>query len=159
TTGGTAVPNADYTPVSGALTFNPGQTSQTFAVPLAGSQARIGQFNVILALSNPAGAVLGTPAVATLTINGPAGALAVSTAAMALAQGEGAAVITVVRLGGSSGIVTVNYASGGGSAVSGVDYAPVSGTLTFLPGVMQASFVLPVLSSAANSYDASVEIV
>ena len=46
----------------------------------------------------------------------------------------GVAVITVDRDGGG-GLVTVEYATAGGTAVPGVDYTPVSGTLTFSLGV------------------------
>ena len=47
----------------------------------------------------------------------------------------GVAVITVHRTGGGAGPVTVEYAAGGGTAVPGVDYTMVSGTLTFTLGV------------------------
>jgi hypothetical protein len=51
--------------------------------------------------------------------------------------------VTVTRTGGSTGTVTINYATSDGTAVAGVDYAPASGTLTFMPGeTTQTIFLL-----------------
>src|SRR5690606_19588075 len=68
TDGGTATEGEDYTPVSGTLTFAPGQTSNTFSVPIIDDDADESDETVILTLSNPTGAQLGTPVTATLTI-------------------------------------------------------------------------------------------
>jgi hypothetical protein len=51
-------------------------------------------------------------------------------------EGDGNAEITVKRIGGSSGIVSVQYATSNGSAVSGSDYTGVSDTLTWPDGNM-----------------------
>jgi hypothetical protein len=67
-------------------------------------------------------------------------------------------VITVDRVGGASGTVGVSYTTAAQSAIPGVDFTPVSGTLTFAPGVMQESFTLPVVSNSANPNDATVSI-
>ena len=66
--------------------------------------------------------------------------------------------ITVDRVGGSSGTIAVNYAAGSGSAIPGVDFTPVSGTLTFPPGVMQQSFSLPIVTNSTNPNDATVSL-
>ena len=49
---------------------------------------------------------------------------------------EGAVInITVTRSGGSSGVASVDYATGDGTAVAGTDYPATSGTLTYADGV------------------------
>ena len=54
--GGTAVPIIDYTPVSGTLTFNPGETTETFVVPINDSaQSENITKTVILALTTETG--------------------------------------------------------------------------------------------------------
>jgi hypothetical protein len=75
TGGGTAAAGADYTAASGTLTFtpegisdNPGQTSQTFSVPILPDGDDEADETVTLTLSGPSNATLGTPASATLTI-------------------------------------------------------------------------------------------
>ncbi len=49
--------------------------------------------------------------------------------------GTVAAVFTVSLTVPSDSIVTVDFATSGGTATSGTDFVPTSGTLTFLPGV------------------------
>ncbi|MDR3636166.1 MAG: Calx-beta domain-containing protein [Isosphaeraceae bacterium] len=69
TGGGTAQPGVDYTPVAGTLTFSPGQTNQTFTIPIANLQLT-SSLTVGLTLSDPTGlATLGARATATLSIN------------------------------------------------------------------------------------------
>jgi hypothetical protein len=69
TTGGSAVPGVDYVPVSGLLTFEPGETVQTFSVPILFNGASDASSVVGLAIGEPTGgAGLGSPSMATLTI-------------------------------------------------------------------------------------------
>ena len=57
--------------------------------------------------------------------------MAFSTSAVTIPESSGATVIAVDRGGGSSGTIAVNYTAGAGNAIPGVDFTPVSGTLTF----------------------------
>ncbi len=59
TSGGTATAGADYTPVSGTLTFAPGQTTQTVTVPVLGDTVSEGNETVLVRLSNPVQATIG----------------------------------------------------------------------------------------------------
>jgi hypothetical protein len=67
-TNGTAVAPGDYTATTGILTFAPGQTSQSFNIQVISDTISETIETVLLALSNPVSATLGTPATATLTI-------------------------------------------------------------------------------------------
>ena len=60
-----------------------------------------------------------------------AGMLAFSQAAYSIGEAGGSATITVRRLAGDDGAVTVHYATGGGSATAGADYSATSGTLSW----------------------------
>ena len=127
---GTAIAGVDFTPVTAALTFAPGQTSATFSVPIIATQGRLGKFTVDLMLSNPTGAGLGSPGSAVLTITSSPGTLQFSTAAVTVPESGGGVTITVNRVGGASGTVGVSYATAAVNAIPGVDYLAVSGTLT-----------------------------
>ena len=59
--------------------------------------------------------------------------------------------MTVVRVGGAGGTVSVAYATGGGTAVPGTDYTSESGVLTFGPGVTSQTIAVPILNSTAGS--------
>jgi hypothetical protein len=63
------------------------------------------------------------------------GALEFSTPTYTVQENAGTATITVNRVGGSQGVVQVNYATvPGGTAVAGQDYSSTSGTLSWASG-------------------------
>jgi beta-glucanase (GH16 family) len=66
---GFAIPERDYIPVSGTLTFPPNVTQQSFSVETIDDPKHQGELGVLLELSNPSGgAVLGIPPIARLAI-------------------------------------------------------------------------------------------
>ena len=69
TSNGTALAGSDYTATSGTLTFSPGQTSQTFSIPIVNDNVFEPDETVNITLTNPTGgATLGIPATAILAI-------------------------------------------------------------------------------------------
>ena len=58
TADGTATVGDDYTATSGSLTFEPGDTEKTIAVPIADDTVEDGRETVTLTLSNPVGATI-----------------------------------------------------------------------------------------------------
>lgn len=66
--GGSAVPNTDYYPTNGTLTFLSGQTTASFGVTVIGSSAAQPDKTIILQLSNPTNGIITAPDVSTLTI-------------------------------------------------------------------------------------------
>jgi hypothetical protein len=152
TANGTAIAGKNYLAASGTLTFLTGQTDQTFTITLlpSGNQS-VPTATVNLALANPSGgAILGPISTAVLTIkNNLPPTVEFSSATYAVSASAGQALITVDRFGSTSSTVSVSYNTGGGTAVPGRDYTPVSGTLTFLPNQTTATFAVPVMG--ANS--------
>jgi hypothetical protein len=140
------VPGVDYNPVAARLTFAPGQTSQSFVVPIIANHRIEGASTIGLALVNPSGAILGTPSTAVITIaaHQQVGTFELSAATYAANAGSNSVTVAVVRAGGAEGQATVHYATAGGNAQPGVDYTSVSGTLTFGPGVSVKTIVIPV---------------
>ena len=66
---GSAIPNRDFTPVSGTLTFPPNTTLQSITIQTIDNQKYQGERGVLVALSNPTGgAAIGTPTIARLDI-------------------------------------------------------------------------------------------
>ncbi|HEX8148633.1 MAG TPA: Calx-beta domain-containing protein [Pyrinomonadaceae bacterium] len=66
------------------------------------------------------------------------------TSAFVVRESDGSARVNVVRTGGDESPLSVAYATAGGTASAGSDYAPVSGTLLFRPGERLKSFDVPV---------------
>ena len=151
TSDATATAGSDYTATAGDLTFGDGVTSQSFSVTILDDLTYEGNESFQITLSGASGgAALGTPAIATVTIkeNDPvpiAGSLQFSGANYAVAEDGGLALITVTRSGGTFGAVSVGYSSGGGTATSGSDYTPASGTLSFADGETSQSFNVAIL--------------
>lgn len=154
TANGSATAGQDYTATSGTMTFAAGETSKTFAIPLQADGVTANE-TILLALSNPGtGAVLATPASAVLTINDDvpanAGSLQFSASSATVAEG-GAATVTVTRTGGSNRAISVSYATTAGTATSGSDYVPVSGTLSWAAGdTTPRTIALFALADTAN---------
>jgi hypothetical protein len=70
TSGGTAAPAVNYTPINQVLNFAAGQDRQTITIPVQDLGVAAPDLTVTLSLSSPgAGAVLGSPATATLVIH------------------------------------------------------------------------------------------
>ncbi|MEI6180430.1 MAG: Calx-beta domain-containing protein [Chloroflexales bacterium] len=66
---GTAKAPADYTTISGTLTFAPNQTSKTIAIPIVDDTLAEGAETLTLTLSAPTNATLGTLTSTTITIS------------------------------------------------------------------------------------------
>jgi len=160
TSNGTAQAGINYTSTSGTLVFNSGVSVRSFTIPLITSSPPFDELTVNLSLANPTGgAGLGTPSTAVLTIlNDRAPGVQFSSALFQVTEAAGLATITVYRVGNLNGTVTVNYAATAGTAIPGEDFTPVSGTLTFPPGVAQQSFTVQVQTRSPNTNDATVNL-
>jgi ELWxxDGT repeat protein len=157
--GGTAVAGIDYTPVSGTLTFSSGVTSQTFTIPLLDDGGGENDSTVNLKLDTPTGgATLGTSD-AVLTIRETQfGTLKFDSSNFTVNEQAGTATITVDRVGGSDGTVTVHYATSNGSGLAGRDYLAGSGTLTFNPGDTSKTFTVTILDDGVGESDRTVNL-
>jgi photosystem II stability/assembly factor-like uncharacterized protein len=61
--------------------------------------------------------------------------------------------VTVQRVGGSTGSVSVDYATADGTAIAGQDYTATSGTLNFASGEISKTFQVPILNDATTETD------
>jgi len=70
----------------------------------------------------------------------------------------GAATISIGRIGGSLGEVTVDYSTGPGTALTPWDYSPVSGTLVLPDGATTGSFSVPVFHNQVHLGDTTFTV-
>lgn len=75
---------------------------------------------------------------------GQPGAFRFSTATYSVNENGGTATITVTRTGGSTGAVSVQYATSNGTATAGVDYTSAASTLQFAEGQTSRTFTVTI---------------
>ncbi len=139
----------DYTAVSALVRFLPGETGKSVPITLCPDSQADGTETIALVLKNPAGATLGSPNTATVTIteNDVAGTLQFAAAATSASEAQGEVTVLVTRTGGSASAVTVDWVIDvdGGTADLGVDYTgPTGGTLTFALNETSRTLTIPV---------------
>lgn len=143
---GTAAAEIKYTPVSGTLTFNPGDTKKTFTVITLNNTIFEGNQTVNITLSDPVSSILGAIPSALLTVKDNDAVPVVQLKAAAYTVNEGVnATLIVTRTGATGGISTVNYATGDGTAKAGNEYAAGTGTITFNPGETSKNIIVEIL--------------
>ncbi len=152
---GTAVAGSNYTAASGTLQWAASDTSsKTISVAISNATPFSGTKTFTVTLAAATGAGIGSPSVATVTITGDAaagtaGSFSLTSAAYTVSQGAGTFTATVDRSGGSTGAVSVQYATADGTAEAGGDYTASSGTLSWASGDAAPKPILVPISDAA----------
>jgi hypothetical protein len=143
TANGTALAGSDYTATSGRLTFLKGQTIKTIVVPVVGDLASEPDETFFVNLRTPKHATI-ADSQGVVTIGDDDTRLSITDVTAAEGnEGTTAFNFNVNLSAPSASTVTVNYATAGGTALEGSDFAATSGMLTFAPG--QTSMPVTVL--------------
>lgn len=155
--GGTA-PTGDYGAVSGLLTFLPEETSKTIYIPTVdNTKINIAPRAFYVSLSNPTGATIGTsPGSVVIQDNEPAPTFTLGTPT---AQNEGAAISFPIHMSPLLNYdvpITINYATSSGTATSGVDFTPTSGTATAVSPAYGFSVSVPTIQDSDVEADETI---
>jgi hypothetical protein len=139
----TATAGSDYIPTSRDVTIPAGQTGATFVVPVVGD--RLPEPNeVFFVRVNFVGVNSYGLAAGVIVDDDNAPRISVGDAAVMEGNtGAASATFTVTLSASGSEAITVDYATGDGTA-TGSDYQAASGTLTFAPGEIEKSITVPV---------------
>ncbi|MEX0817458.1 MAG: Calx-beta domain-containing protein [Gaiellales bacterium] len=146
TSNGGATTPADYAARAGALSFAPGETEKTVPVPVVSDALDEAHENFSFDLSGASGATLADAhAFATIADDDPEVTVSVGDASAS----EGDAATFTVSLSAASGkLITLEYASAGGSAAAGTDFAAAGGTFVFFPGERAKTVTVATLEDA-----------
>jgi uncharacterized repeat protein (TIGR01451 family) len=159
TSDGSALNQVDYVATSGTLTFQNGQATASFTVPILNPGVVEGNKTFNVALSNPlvtapnspyTNVFLIAPSNAIVTITNVLTGVSFESPTYAVSECGVTATIPVVLSGATNNLVTVNYATTtGGSAVPGLsgNYLTTNGTLTFSNGQTVQTFDVEVLNN------------
>ena len=147
TTNGTAVSPTNFLAISnGTLTFNPGDSVKSIAITTVHDPAVTGDLFFSVGLANPSGgAQLTSPSYTIVTDHDADSGISLFTNAASVFRNSGFVPIIAICSNTNVEPVSVNYSTGGGSAVPGVDYTPSSGTLTFSNGQFFTYVLVPIL--------------
>ena len=132
----TAIAGTDYVSTNGTLTFAPGMTNQTIAVPIIGNLLNETTTTFAVNLSNPTNAVLArAQGLGTILNDNPLPYLSASDVTVhENSSGTTNAVFNVSLSVPSGQAVTVTCYTSDGTAIGGTDYVPTNAYLTFNPG-------------------------
>jgi Calx-beta domain-containing protein len=160
TANGTASAGADYIATGPAtLTFAPGQTSQSFAVPVLGDTLDELDETFVVNLSGASGATVGDAQGIGTIVDDDTSSLSVSDATQPEGNtGTSNMVFTVSLAPANSRTVTVQFqTAAGGTATAGTDYQAVAATtVTFLAGETSKTINVPVVGDAIDESNETV---
>ncbi len=151
TSAGSASNGSDYDDVSGDLTFDPGQATKTFDVPIHDDNVFEGDETVNLQLSEISGTGVSpaAPLSATLTINDNETAPDITINNVSQAEGTGGItnlVFTVSLSTPTQSGVDINYSTADDTAHQPGDYTSTSGTLQIPASGSSGTITVPVVA-------------
>lgn len=148
TSNGTAIAVEDYVPVTGTLSFAPGEIFKTVTVPFVNDETTEPLESFTFNLSNATGSsTLGSPNTAQIVIldEDPAPQISISDVAITEGNtGNVSADLLVTLNHPSASSITVQYQTVDGSATAGSDYQGSSGTVTFAPRQVAQTISVPI---------------
>jgi Calx-beta domain-containing protein len=163
TADGTATAGSDYTSASGTLVFADGETSKTILIPIANDGITEPDETVRLSLTGFADLeTLGSHPAATIIVQGNNTPLLLFAEDVDVIEGNSGttnAIVTVNLSAQTSRTVSVNYNSLAFTATSGVDFMPVSGTLTFGPAETVKTISVSIVGDTRDEFNENFEIV
>jgi hypothetical protein len=89
---------------------------------------------------------------------GATGSVQFTATSVQVIEDVGTLSVTVVRTGGTTGNLSVDYATTDGTAIAGQDYTSASGTLTFTGGETTKTIQIPIADDATTETDETFSI-
>jgi hypothetical protein len=149
---GTASSPGDYSPVSGTLTFNPGQTTRTIVVPVNGDATPEPDEIFFVNLLNPTNATINDgQGIGTITNDDVPATVGLTSSTFTVGENAQRLTVNVTRTGDTTVAGSVAYATSdgfgfancnvvNGSASERCDYSTTIGVLQFAAGETSKSF-------------------
>ncbi len=157
--GGTAVAGLNYTPLPGVVLLPAGQSSTTVPLlPLDDFLVDADQTVNITLTPNSAYTLASSASAQVIILNSDYTTVTVTTTSPPAAQPTTPGTFTVQRNGDLTPALVVHY-NVGGTAISGVDYQPLSGTVTIPPGAASTDITLVPTGGVSLGGNQSVSII
>ncbi len=158
TADGTATQPGDYTGLTQAVSFAPGDTTETVNVAVIGDTLHEPNETFTLHLHEAVNATIADSTSQCTIVDDDGVTVGVADTSATEGDGAGATLPFAVTLSGpAAATVTVHWATvAGGSATAGVDYAAAAGTLTFAVGDTAETAPVPLLGDLLDELDETV---
>jgi uncharacterized delta-60 repeat protein len=163
TAAGTAIPFQDFTSTNGTLTFNPGELTKNFQVPIIDDSAIEGTESLNLRLSNPSAKTFLALDRATVEIHDndfAPGQVFLSSSNYIVNEAGAFADITIIRTNGSTGFISVRLATLDITAQARVDYSDTNTTVAFADGetlkVVRIPILIDFISEPTETFSVSI---
>ena len=157
---GTATEGIDYQAVEGKITFAPGEISKTITVDILGDEIDEVDEAFSIQLNNPSNVALeNNNATGTIIDNDLPPEITVEN--ISLVEGDGRtsnATITISLDRASSLPISVEYSTADGTAVDGVDYSAIAGTVDFAPGETTKTIEIAIAGDTVDEFDETLAI-
>jgi RHS repeat-associated protein len=157
---GTAKEGVDYQAKSGTITFAPGETSKTIDVAIIGDKLDEIDKAFGVNLSNPSNALIADDR-GEVTIFDDDASPFITINDTSVTEGDAGtvnAIFTVTLASPSSRVITVDFTTVDGTAVAGIDYQTLSGTLTFNPGETTQTIEVAIIGNSKNEIDKAFSV-
>ncbi|MHC0066257.1 FG-GAP-like repeat-containing protein [Nostoc sp. UIC 10890] len=151
---GTATFGSDYntikvagvtSAVSGVVIFAAGETTKAITFNVLGEKVTEVNETINLTLSHPNQLTPVTDPATVTIVNDDAPPAISFVANKSDSEDSGSLVFSVKLSNASIDIITVDYNTSNDTAIAGIDYTPLTGTLTFNPGVTTQTITVPIL--------------
>jgi len=152
TSPGTALSGDDYIPSQGIVIFDPGGTRGVIQIEIRDDEVVEDPETFTIELRSPRNAVIGNPS-ATATIKDDDGISTLAIEDAIAVEDDGRISFPVHLSHPSPHPITVQYYTVDGTASAGKDYVETTGMLTFAPGAMLESIVVPLLHNDFNWHE------
>jgi len=160
TADGTASSNADFQRIFSNTLFIPaGATSATITVRVFGEFVIENDETFFVNLQFSSNATIADgQGQGTIVNDDSNGKLQFSSATFSATEDSGGVTVTVNRVDGATGIVTVDFETSNGTATAGNDYTATAGKLTFNQGETSKSFFVPFTSDSVFEGDETLNV-
>jgi hypothetical protein len=145
-----ATAGSDYAAASGSITFGPSETTKKITIAVKGDTIDEPSETFTVNLSNVVGATIadgqGVGTIRDSNSTGPA----ITISDVTITEGNNPqAALTVEASFAAAVAITVDYSTADNTAVSGLDYVATFGSLTFEPGQVRRTILVPIVDDAA----------
>jgi acetyl esterase/lipase len=144
---------SDYSVAPGTVTFAPGESVKTFAIPLVNDTIAEWPEEAFISLGITAGgALVSKRAMLTIVDDDVPARLAFSPSSYTVDEGGGTVTVTITRSANVENTTSVHYSTVPGTA-SEVDFVSAAGFLSFAPGETTKSVVVPIFDDLTSEDD------